>query len=285
MDRPLGGALPRLVALDLDGTLLTSDKRLTSRGRAAVRELNRRGVRVVLCTGRPPRSSLGYAAELGLSEPYLCFNGAAVVDPAGGRMRVRHHLDPAVAGAALARLKAAFPGVTAALETDGGWFLDPGGGRSERLDARFGDDEPTAVGPIASRLDGGAIKLLASLDGVEARELAEAVRDLPLQRTWSSPSMLELLDPHVDKRSALEELCAELGVARAEVAAFGDQRNDMEMIAWAGIGVAMANASDAIRDAADLVAPANDADGVASVLEGWLEGAAPGSAHHVPTSG
>lgn len=93
--------------------------------------------------------------------------------------------------------------------------------------------------------------------------------------------MLELMAPEVDKRSALEELCAELGLAARDVAAFGDQRNDLEMIAWAGVGVAVANASEPVRARADMVSGSNDADGVARVLEGWLAA----SAHQPPTRG
>lgn len=93
--------------------------------------------------------------------------------------------------------------------------------------------------------------------------------------------MLELMAPEVDKRSALQELAAGLGLEPAEVAVFGDQRNDLEMIAWAGLGVAVANASEAVLAAADLVAASNDADGVAEVIEGWLADAP----HPAPTDG
>lgn len=275
------GALPKLVALDLDGTLLTSDKRITPRAQAAVRALARRGVHVVLCTGRPPRSAVGYAAELGLGHPFICYNGAALFDPERAAVQVRHHLDPVVARAALARLRGAFPDVMAGLEADHGWYLEPAIAARRESEARLGDDAPTGVGPIESFLDGGAIKLFVRHDRVGAEALAATVEGLPVYRTWSSPTMLELMSPEVDKRGALAELCATLGIERRQVAAFGDQRNDEEMIAWAGTGVAVANASAPVREVADLVAGANDADGVAEVLESWLKG----SPHQAPTSG
>lgn len=276
-----GGWLPRLVALDLDGTLLTSDKRITERSRAAVGRLAARGVRVVLCTGRPPRSTVGYADELDLHHPFVCYNGAATFDPVSDELRVRHRLDPEVVREAVARLRAAFPGVAAGLETDSGWYLEPEVAVRRRSEARLGDDEPTAVGPIESFLGSGAIKLLVSHPGVGAEALAGAVEGLPVYRTWSSPAMLELMAPEVDKRSALQELAAGLGLEPAEVAVFGDQRNDLEMIAWAGLGVAVANASEAVLAAADLVAASNDADGVAQVIEGWLAD----GPHPAPTDG
>lgn len=279
------GALPRMVALDLDGTLLTSDKRITPRARSAVARLSELGVHVVVCTGRPPRSALGYVAELALEHPFVCFHGAAMADPADGALHVRHHLDAAVAHRALRRLRAAFPDLVAGLETDHGWFLDPALYALRTSEARLGPAEPTGVGPIEDYLGRGAVKLFARRAGTDAPTLAAAVDDLPLHRTWSSPAMLEMLDPHVDKHFALQALCAERGIARAQVAAFGDQRNDVEMLRWAGIGVAVANADPAAREAADLLAPSNDADGVAATLEAWLAVAASRGAHEAPTTG
>ncbi|MEJ2287026.1 MAG: HAD-IIB family hydrolase, partial [Deinococcales bacterium] len=154
--RPAEGALPRLVALDLDGTLLTNDKRLTPRARAAVRALDARGVHVVVCTGRPPRSAVAYAEELGLHHPFVCFNGAALYDPKRRAVRVRHHLDAEVARIALARLRAAFPGVMAGLETDHGWYLDDALYSLRSSEARLGPEEPTGVGDIERFLGQGA---------------------------------------------------------------------------------------------------------------------------------
>ena len=274
-----------MVALDLDGTLLTSDKRVTPRARSAVRRLAERGVHVVVCTGRPPRSAFGYAVELGLGHRFVCFHGAALADPSDGTLRVRHALDPAVARGALGRLRAAFPELMAGLETDHGWYLDPALFDLRTSEARLGPEAPTAVGPVEGFLDAGAIKLFARHEGTGAAALAGVVEDLPLYRTWSSPTMLELLDPQVDKRDALQELCSELAIDRTQVAAFGDQRNDVEMIRWAGIGVAVANAEPVVREVADLIVGSNDADAVARTLEGWLTAAGPGGAHEAPTAG
>jgi hypothetical protein len=278
------GALPRMVALDLDGTLLTSDKRITPRARSAVARMTELGVYVIVCTGRPPRSALGYVAELGLEHPFVCFHGAAMADPTDGALHVRHHLDAVVARRALRRLRAAFPDLMAGLETDHGWFLDPALYDLRTSEARLGPEEPTGVGPIEDFLGSGAVKLFARQAETEAPTLAAAVDDLSVYRTWSSPAMLELLDPHVDKHVALQALCSERGIDRAEVAAFGDQRNDVEMLRWAGLGVAVANADPAAREVADLVALSNDADGVATTLEAWLAAASRG-AHEAPTTG
>lgn len=280
-----GPNTPNLVALDLDGTLLRSDKRISARSQTAVRRLSAQGVAIVLCTGRPPRSAKAYAAELGLVTPFICYNGAALYDPASDAVRVRHHLDPAVARTAVARLRLAFPNVMLGLESINGWYLEAAALQHGRGEARLGPEAPTGVGPIERFLDADAIKLMAFVDGLPAAELARAVGDLPIQRTWSAGGLLELLDPRVDKRSALADVCAERGVERAAVAAFGDQRNDVEMLAWAGLGVAMANACDEAKDAADVVADSNDADGVAGMLERWLGAPEGDRTHRLPPRG
>jgi len=286
---PFVSGAPRLVAVDLDGTLLTSDKRITACSRAAVAGLERRGVAVLLCTGRPPRSARAYAAELGLTRPFICYNGAALYEPARDRARVRHHLDAEVAAEALGRLRGAFPGVMAGVESDHGWYLEPAMLDRRASEARLGPEAPTAVGPAERFLDAGTIKLFVRAEGpsgpVHASRMAKAVAELPLQRTWSAGSMLELLDPRVDKRSALTAVCRDLGIDRRDVAAFGDQHNDVEMIRWAGWGVAVANASEEARAAADAVTGSNDDDGVAAVLEDWLHEPAGDPAHQLPTGG
>lgn len=278
-------ALPAVVALDLDGTLLTSDKQVTPRARAAIRQLATRRVRVVLCTGRPPRSALPYARELGLEHPFVCFNGAALFHPVRGEVHVRRYLDATLARSAVGRLRAAYPHVMVGLETDRGWFLDPALYRQRSSEVRLGPEEPTGVGPVERFLGPGTIKLFARADGVGAAELARPVEALPLNRTWSNPQLLELLDPRANKRSALDELCRELGITPSQVAAFGDQRNDVEMIAWAGLGVAVANAEPLALQAADVVAAGNDADGVALTIEAWLRADPAHRPHPASTSG
>lgn len=103
-----------------------------------------------------------------------------------------------------------------------------------------------------------------------AQDLAQALTDTPVYATWSSAGLLEVLAQAVNKREALEYLTLQLGIDPTEVAAFGDARNDLEMLSWAGLGVAMANAADEVKVAANLITASNDDDGVAQVIEGWL---------------
>lgn len=224
----------------------------------------------MICTGRPPRSALQFAAGLGLTQPFICFNGAALLEPATGRITVRQRLDREVAFEAVERLRRNVPGILLGLESEGGWYLDQDLFDLRRSEAKLGPEPPTGVGDVERFLDDGAVKILAQHADVTAEDLAGSIADLALYRTWSTRGLLELLHPDVNKRAGLEALCATLDVSAHEVAAFGDQRNDVEMLAWVGRGYAMGNASADARAAADAVIGSNDEDGIAVVLEEWL---------------
>jgi Cof subfamily protein (haloacid dehalogenase superfamily) len=262
--------LPRLIAIDLDGTLLTSDKRISDRSAAAIAAVRAAGARVLLCTGRPPRGVHGYAKTLALPLAVV-YNGATTVDFASGSADHHHQLDEATARTVLARMNAAFPDLLAGMETAHGWYLETATYRERRptLEAQ-GLPHPDGVGPLEGFVRGPVIKLFFRHPEIGVTELAEAIADLDVYRTWSGEALLEVMHSKVNKRDALARVAAALGVERSDVAAFGDERNDREMLAWAGCGVAMAGASAEIRADADRICAGNDDDGVAQTLEGWL---------------
>ena len=262
---------PKLVALDLDGTLLTSQGTVTERTACALRRLRARGVRVVLCTGRPPRHTELLAAELGLSELVIAYNGAAVLNFTTGETTYRHQLPRELALKVIHALRTQHPEVMLGLETHHGWYLDTALFELRRpfLEAR-GLAFPDAHGKVETFAPDAVIKVLVRHPTLSAVELAQALGDLPVYATWSSRGLLEVMAERTNKQETLAYLCKEFGIAPAEVAAFGDQNNDKEMLAWAGFGVAMANAADEAKAAADFVTGSNDKDGVATVLERWL---------------
>lgn len=277
---PSGSLLPELIAVDLDGTLLGTDKRVSARTRAALDAVRALGVRVVIATGRPLRTALPIAEQVAAADTVVAYNGAAMWH-AGG-LRVVRELDLEATRAALVRLRAAASGVILGLETASGWYLDGAAGTpvAESADVMVGNAAhllkggmPTAIGPLEEYLTGGRIKLLAASDDLRPRELATSLEGLDLYTTWSLPFLLEVHHREVNKGAALAVLCQELGIESSAVAAFGDQHNDSAMLAWAGLGVAMGNAEAEALAAADLVTTANDADGVAEVIESWLSAA------------
>jgi hydroxymethylpyrimidine pyrophosphatase-like HAD family hydrolase len=261
-------ALPRLVATDLDGTLLRTDGSLSDRTRDVLATLDTRGVPVVIVTGRPMRwlaDLLPVVGEHGLA---IVSNGAALYDVAAGEARDVRGIE-AAAGLELAqRIRAVLPGATFAIESVTGIALAPGFVDVERVPAG------SRVGSLDELWTGPALKLLVRHPGADhdqlRRGVEEAVGDLATP-TWSMPGLVEISAAGVTKATALAALAEELGVEAAEVIAFGDMPNDVPMLTWAGQAYAVANAHPEAQAAAGQLAPANDDDGVASVLAGLFE--------------
>ena len=261
---------PKLVALDLDGTLLHTDKTVSERNRAAVAGLVASGTAVVVCTGRPPRTARVFAEQLSLVDLGIVYNGGAVYDFGKDRAIERFDFTADVATTAVETLRAAHPGVMCGLETGYGWFVDRGRYDLVRQGETPYETEPDGVGDVLEFMQGEVTKLLFWHPGVPVRTLAGTLEGLPLHSTWSLPGLLEVVREDVNKRTALERVASVMGLTAADVAAFGDEHNDREMLTWAGFGVAMGNAAAEVRELADWVTLGCDEDGVAEVLETWL---------------
>src|SRR4051794_24781775 len=258
---------PRLVATDLDGTLLHTDGTVTERTRRVLDALDARGVTVVFVTGRPIRWMEPLWHHVGDHGLAVCSNGAIVYDvPARAVAQARPI--PREVGLEVARLvRAELPGSVFALEKATGFGKEPSfvptDGDAPRTDLE--------IGPLEEIFDDDVVKLLAlhpELGPEEYWARVEQVAGSLVTTTWSSVgSLVEMSAAGVTKASTLELLCAELGVAAQDVGAFGDMPNDIPMLTWAGTSYAMANAHPSTIAAADHTAARNDEDGVAQVLE------------------
>lgn len=256
----------RLLATDLDGTLLQSDKRISPRTQRALKLVRAAGVEIVLVTGRPPRFLRLVAAELEIASAAICGNGALVYDPARDLI-IRHvPLSGPVAAEIVVALRGAAPGVCFACER--GLHL---GCEPEYL-TRF----PHAKQEVACTADALTLccepisKLIAHHTQIPVQELLRLARSIIGERaivTFSGAPFVEIGAPGAQKSLALAWLCAERGIQPDEVIAFGDMPNDLPMLGWAGHSVAMANAHpEVLREVAE-VTTSNDEDGVAVVLE------------------
>jgi len=257
--------LPRLVATDLDGTLLDGEGRVSPRTRAVLDELDRRGVPVVFVTGRPIRWMESLWEAVGGHGLAICSNGGIVYDVASHSVKRARTIDPDTALRVAGVLRKAIPGTTFALETTTGFA------REERFGGRHREPLGIPIGPLDRILDQTVVKLLALHDEIAPetywRRVEELVHDL-VTTTWSSTfSLVEMSAKGVTKASTLEDLAADMGVAAVDVIAFGDMPNDIPMLHWAGASYAMADAHPAARAAARHQAPPHDEDGVAQVLE------------------
>ena len=256
-------SLPRLVATDLDGTLLRSDGTVSAHTAAVLSAVLDRGVEVAFVTARPWRWMTDLWAYVGSRGLAVVSNGALLLDVETGDPLEIHGIDP-VAGLDLAdTIRTRLPGSQFAVETMAGISLDP----AYREPGHAPPGSPR--GDLATVWTEPALKLLVrhpALDPVVFRSgVLEVVGDLATA-TWTVDGLMEISAAGVTKGAALARLCALRGVEPRDVIAFGDMPNDLPMLAWAGTSYAVANAHESVRDAADHVAPANDDDGVASVL-------------------
>lgn len=245
---------------------------MSARARRAIATLQAQGVDVIACTGRPPRRVEAIADELRLASA-IVYQGSATYRTADRSVEVHRQLTRTLALDTIRSLRARVPDVMLALETDRGWYVDEALAASPHLGAHPGEAGPDGVGAVEDFVGEGVVKLLARHASRGARDLEEAIREAPVYSTWTTPDLLEILSDGVNKQVALASYAEASGVARARVAAFGDQHNDREMLAWAGLGVAMANGSEEAQAAADVVTGTNDEDGVAVLLESWCIGA------------
>ena len=256
---------PRLVATDLDGTLLHSDGGVTPRTREVLAELDRLGVPVVYVTGRPVRWMDDLWETVGGHGLAICSNGAVTYDVAARGIRSVRPMPANMVLEVGELLRSKLPGTAYALEMTTGFGLEPEFMRRH--------DRPNVEVPVArleDLLNGTVVKLLAQIDGVDPEVYWRQVEELVGDRvtvTWSSEwAMVELSALDVTKASTLALVCDEFGIDGADVVAFGDMPNDLALLSWAGSSYAMGNAHPLVRELADHLAPTNDDDGVASVL-------------------
>jgi hydroxymethylpyrimidine pyrophosphatase-like HAD family hydrolase len=255
---------PRLVATDLDGTLLGDDGRLTERTEEVLRRVQELGVRVVIVTARPLRWMDDLFARIGGGRGVGIVSNGAITYDIGSREVLDHHGIPADVGMPMVEaIREAAPDAAIALECLGGF-------RHEPAYVELHPSPPDVrVAPLEEIWDEPAAKVLAqdlTLDPDDFRaRVIDAVGDLATP-TWTADHLMEISAAGVTKGGALEVLCGRLGVAPEEVVAFGDMPNDLAMLTWAGTSYAVANGHESVRAAADHVVPRNTEDGVAVTL-------------------
>jgi len=244
---------------------------LRPRTRAAIAATRAAGIQVVLVTGRMFRSVRRYAVEAGIDDPVVCYQGAVVADPVGGRW-LRHVPIPLeVARKTIAALNAEGFGLNCYVDDE--LYVAEVTPEAKRY-ADFQGLELHPVGDLLDWLDKAPTKLVVIddpdvLDGLKQRMLERFGGRLYISK--SLPYFLEFASPDVTKATGLEFLADHLGLARERTVAFGDGENDIELVEWAGYGVAVENADDLVKEVADFVCPSVDDEGVAQVLEAYLD--------------
>jgi Cof subfamily protein (haloacid dehalogenase superfamily) len=263
----------RLLALDLDGTVMESDLVIHERVLAGVAGLQARGVHVTIATGRMFAAALPFAERMGVRGPIICYQGALLRDTRTGEVLEHDTMPPAPAAEAVEVLLADDVFVIAYI--DERLCIAERRPELDRYLRWHPEGAEVVVEPALARLvvERPPTKLLFVAEppvvSAELEKLAPRFEGR-LTTTRSHPLFGELTALGVSKGRALEALAARLGVPRAEVVAIGDQENDLSMIAWAGLGLAMGNAVPSVLAAADAVLPPVGEAGVAWAIETYF---------------
>lgn len=256
----------RLVAIDLDGTLLNDSKQVSDRTVDALCGLPERGVRVVIASARPPRSVRHIYRQLKLDTWQINYNGAMIWDEAARRIAFHQPMGGDVVRPIIDHARALFPDVLVSCEAEDRWLTD-------RLDPQHTTETgrlfmPDRIAPIAELCAQPVTKLL--LLGPEemisrlAAIVAEEHPEVAVVR--SDPDLIQIMDRAVNKGTALRLVAKRYEIPLNEVMAIGDAVNDIPMLESAGVAIAMDNAKPEVKRIAAWVAPSNNDHGVHAAL-------------------
>lgn len=264
----------KLIALDMDGTLLNSQGQISPRTHAAIQAARARGVTVVLASGRPLEGMSRYLVELGLTgqdDYVICYNGALVQQVADQRI-IRSQLLTGSDASAIARL-------ANELEVNVHGFSVTRGLISPRV-STYTEHESHLIGMPINLIDFATLPADEQIMKVmmidEPPQLSRAIERLPadLHERYtvvrSAPYFLEFMHKNSNKGTGVAALAEHLGLDASQVIAVGDAGNDHHMIEYAGLGVAMGNATDEIKALAQHTTARNDEDGVALLIERFV---------------
>jgi Cof subfamily protein (haloacid dehalogenase superfamily) len=263
----------RLIACDLDGTILHPDETISERTVHAFLAARDAGVEIVFVTGRPFRWLGPVQRAFGHLGTVICSNGALVYDLEEETVLEAKTVDGDLVRDARRLILGLEPGARFAAETTSGLYLEPG--FVEPGEARLLEGVVPAEFPMDRLSEEGVVKFLAKSDEYTADEFLRAVHPTIghlVSVTHSAPrvALLEMARHDVNKAASLEVYAAGLGLEAADVVAFGDMPNDVEMLAWAGRGYAMGSGHPLAKAAAGSVAETLANDGVARVIEDLL---------------
>ncbi|MEM7115286.1 MAG: Cof-type HAD-IIB family hydrolase [Chloroflexota bacterium] len=261
----------KLVALDLDGTVLVDWHTVTDGVQAAVKRASAQGAKVVLATGREYPGATTFYKLLGLTTPVVCFQGALVYDPQTDTTLVENGLTQELTEQVitLGREKGLAVYIYGRFAT----YVENGSEMGNELLGGIGTPL-THVPDLEQILDFAPLKIIIihPAEDVPAlmAELRQRLDSRAVTVTRSLDVAIEMVAPVVSKGTAVAAVAAHYGIAQQETMAVGDQDNDVEMLEWAAVSVAMGNGSPLAKAAADVVAPSKHEDGVVWAIEQYV---------------
>jgi Cof subfamily protein (haloacid dehalogenase superfamily) len=265
------GAQPKLVAFDVDGTLVGRNLAISARVRDTIARMQNAGIAGCLVTGRMYRATLPFARDLHFDAPIVCYQGAAVIDPESDE--VLHHLvlENDVVRDVIAAAEA--DGVHLQLYRNDEYYCESRN-RFSDFYASLAMTEPVVVPSLRETFAySGATKAVVVADAPDAERYVEKMRTMLDGRAYvtrSLPQFVEMMNARVDKGDALRLVAERLGARMEEVVAIGDSWNDAPLLRAAGFGIAMGSAPKELRDVANAVVADVENDGVAEALERFV---------------
>jgi len=264
----------KLIALDLDGTLLNDQKQITGQTRDALIAAQKTGIRLALASARPSPGLYRERDALGMQEHggiLMSYNGGRIVDAATGRVLFETAMDLSETKEVLRRLER-LP-VTPILDDGTQFYVTDKSGYKVDYECRNNNMTCTEVSSLAEFLTFAPIKILMSADSEKIRDIqAEIAAFLPptLCVVQTAAFYLEVIPNTINKGKGIRDICRVLNISPAEVIAFGDAENDIPMLQAAGMGIAMGNAAEPVKAAANRTTHSNNDDGIAAALRELL---------------
>ncbi len=260
----------RMLAIDLDDTLLNGKLQISQRNKEYIRRAKEAGVHVTLATGRMYCSALPYAQELNINLPLITYQGALVKEAGSGEVLLHRPVPLELAREAMVWVKKL--GYHINLYMDDKLYVEKMTPEAETY-MRISGITAHPVGDLVAFMQEAPTKVLFVGEVRELDQLELAMRQhfaSSLHICKSKPHFLEISHPEATKGHALDTLARRSGLTAEQVIAIGDAPNDLEMIEYAGLGAVMGNASPEVKEKANYVASSNEEDGVAQVIAKFI---------------
>lgn len=262
----------RLIVTDIDGTLVDDRRRISLKTKMALRNAMEIGIGVSLATGRKKDSAMQFAEQLDILYPIILYNGAKIYDPNSDRYLYERFLDHRISTKALEILDTLYPSLNAiAYDNENAYVRE-----KNNVIRRYMEKDKVEcieVNNWHKILNAPLVKIL--IIGIRnmldkyASNLRKELKDPNLVNSESN--YLEILPEGVSKGTALKELCKILNIALDEVIAFGDNENDIDLLRYAGLGIAVSNANPKLREVADYVTTSNTDEGVYRAVKKFIK--------------
>lgn len=264
----------KLIAMDLDGTLNNDEKHITEKTLQALLAAQEKGVRLALASARPSPGLFKERDILRMTEYggiLMSYNGGRIVEAATGKVLFETAMDIEIARSVLEFLKT-LP-VTPILDDGARFYVTDKDGYKVDYECRNNQMACNRVDDLGEFLSFAPVKILMSVQPPQLPDVQKSIAAfLPESLTvvQTAPFYLEVIPKTINKGQGIRDICKVLGLHTREVIAFGDAANDIPMLETAGMGVAMGNAQQPVKDAADFVTLSNNEDGIAFALERFL---------------